>query len=149
MSHNFYAEIHLHITWHTKNSLPLLAGEVEKVAHDAIRRKAISFPGVIVHALDGVENHVHIAISIPPTLRISDFIGQVKGYSSHAINEVFRGTERFEWQAGYGVLSFGTGNLSWVVHYILNQKSHHAQHKTFDRLERVAIEDGGDEPVPA
>ena len=28
-----------------------------------------------------------------------------------------------EWQAGYGVVSFGTKNLEWVKAYVRNQRS--------------------------
>lgn len=141
MSHTFYSEINLHLTWHVKHNRPALTPELEKVAHDAIRLKALSFRGVVVHAVNGTEDHIHLAVSIPPTVLISEFVGQVKGYSSHAINEAVAGQgERFAWQTGYGVVSFGTGDLQWVVQYIEKQKEHHAKNKTFDRLEQVPAE---------
>jgi putative transposase len=46
-----------------------------------------------------------------------------------------------EWQAGYGVVIFGTQNLPWVKRYIQRQKAHHAKGTIEDRLERItAIE---------
>jgi hypothetical protein len=48
-----------------------------------------------------------------------------------------------EWQAGYGVVSFGTRALEWVCGYVRNQKEHHARGTVFDRLERIASDDGG------
>jgi putative transposase len=146
MSHAFYSEIHLHITWHTKANRPTLTPEVEKEAHAAIRRKATSHRGVVVHAVDGTEDHVHVAVSIPPNVTISEFIGQLKGYSSHAINQAFADRlDRFEWQVGYGVVSFGTRNLKWVVAYVNRQKEHHAKKTTFARLEQT--QEKGDEPA--
>jgi hypothetical protein len=69
---------------------------------------------------------------------ISTFIGELKGGSSHAINQTFPAlVERFAWQVGYGVVSFGTRDLKWVVHYIRNQKEHHACGNVQDRLERI------------
>ncbi len=44
---------------------------------------------------------------------------------------------RFAWQAGYGVVSFGSKDLPWVTDYIHNQREHHAAGKTHDRLERI------------
>ena len=32
MSHNYYSEINLHLTWHTKDSLPLLTPQVQALA---------------------------------------------------------------------------------------------------------------------
>jgi len=47
-----------------------------------------------------------------------------------------------EWQNGYGIVSFGTKDLKWVVRYVLNQKEHHKTGKVFKRLESVEKEDG-------
>src|SRR4051794_30514467 len=108
MSHG-YSEIHLHIVWRTKNSEPLLFGDVEAEAYAAIRRKALEHKGVLVRALNGVENHVHLAVTVPPTLTPSTFIGQLKGASAHEVNaRHVPNRPTFAWQAGYGVLSFGT-----------------------------------------
>jgi hypothetical protein len=42
-----------------------------------------------------------------------------------------------QWQSGYGVVSFGTGDLPWVKAYIADQKEHHRVGKIADRLERI------------
>lgn len=48
-----------------------------------------------------------------------------------------------QWQKGYGIVSFGTKDLKWVMNYVLNQKEHHSKGAIYDRLER--IEDDDDE----
>jgi putative transposase len=45
-----------------------------------------------------------------------------------------------DWQDGYGVVSFGTKDLPWIVEYIQNQKEHHAKGTIRDRLERFSID---------
>jgi hypothetical protein len=68
---------------------------------------------------------------------ISDFVGQLKGASSHEINQKLSQRDKIlQWQSGYGVVSFGTGDLDWVIDYVRRQKEHHAQGKIHDRLER-------------
>jgi REP element-mobilizing transposase RayT len=67
---------------------------------------------------------------------ISDFIGALKGASSHDANQKF-GSKVLQWQTGYGVVSFGTGDLKWVTDYVRNQKEHHAHNRTVARLERI------------
>ncbi|HVS39131.1 MAG TPA: IS200/IS605 family transposase [Gemmataceae bacterium] len=136
MSHNYYSEIHLHIVWHTKLSQPLLSPDVETAAHTSVRARTLSEQGVLFHAIGGTENHVHVALAIPPTLLISEFIGRLKGGSSHEVNHVF-GPGRLQWQNGYGVVSFGTRVLEWVKDYVRNQKQHHAVGRIYERLERV------------
>ena len=142
MAQNYYAEINLHITWHTKDSAPMLRDDVETLVHCHLRKKALEAREVLVHAIGGTHDHVHIALSIPPTLLISDYVGQLKGSSSHEANQrLGLHGKVLEWQAGYGVVSFGMGDLQWVVRYIENQRSHHARGKAVDRLERITEPD--------
>jgi putative transposase len=142
MSRNYYSEIHLHLTWHTKDSLPLLTPDTEPLAHRYIKQRIIHTPGARVHEIGGTETHVHVAVTIPPTLLISDFIGQLKGSSSHEVNEqlAMRG-KVLQWQTGYGVVSFGAKQLPWVTDYIRNQREHHHLGTIRDRLERVTQSD--------
>ncbi len=138
MGHNYYSEINLHLTWHTKDSVPLLAERVESLAHRCIRQKLVNTPGVFVHEIGGTETHVHVAITVSPTLLISEFVGQLKGTSSHEVNEQLGlHGKQLQWQAGYGVVSFGTADLDWVKEYIRNQREHHANGQIHDRFERI------------
>ncbi|MCI0639801.1 MAG: transposase [Verrucomicrobia subdivision 3 bacterium] len=83
-----------------------------------------------------------MAVSIAPTILISDFIWKIKGASSHEVNQKLGGQRKIlEWQAGYGVVSFGTKDLPWVKQLIQNQKEHHRVGKTVDQLERIAREE--------
>jgi REP element-mobilizing transposase RayT len=117
--------------------LPLLTPQVEPLAHRFIRKRIIETPGAFVHEIGGIETHVHLAVSVPPTLLISEFIGQLKGGTSHDVNQQFGREKVLEWQTGYGAVSFGTRRLDWVLDYIRNQREHHAQGTVHDRLERI------------
>ena len=79
MSRDYYSEINLHLVWHTKNSLPLLTPTVEPLTHRLLRKRIIDTPEVFVHEIGGTETHVHLAVTIPPTLTVSEWIGQMKG----------------------------------------------------------------------
>jgi putative transposase len=138
MSRNYYSEINLHLTWHTKESLPLLTPQVRDAVYRFVRQRIINTPGAFVHEIGGIENHIHLAISVPPTLLIGEFVGQLKGASSHEVNEQLglQGS-KLQWQAGYGVVSYGTRDLEWVKEYVRNQEEHHASGRLFDRLERI------------
>jgi putative transposase len=151
MSRNYYSEINLHLVWHTKSSLPLLTPQVEPFVHHYLRGRVINAEGAFVHAVGGTETHVHLAVTVAPTVLISDLIGQLKGASAHEANRQFgRGRKVLEWQTGYGVVSFGTKGLDWVVAYIRNQREHHARGTVHDRLERItAMEDESAAPAAA
>jgi putative transposase len=141
MSGNYYSEINLHLTWHTKESIPLITDRIEPVLQHYLRQRIINTPGIFVHEIGGTETYIHIALTIQPTLHISDFIGQLKGASSHEINQKLSQSDKIlQWQSGYGIVSFGTGDLDWVIDYVRRQKEHHTQGKTHDRLERINSE---------
>src|SRR3982074_2702848 len=145
MSRRAYSEINLHFVWHVKSSLPTITAEIEPGLYRFIRNYALKIPGLIFHEVGGIETHVHIAVTIPPTLQISEWIGQVKGASSHYVNHQLANRKILDWQTGYGVVSLGTKDLEWVVNYIRNQKEHHKKGTTVERLERITHdeEDGG------
>jgi REP element-mobilizing transposase RayT len=93
--------------------------------------------GGFVHAIGGIEDHVHLAVSIPPKIAPAKFIGDVKGNSSHYVNHVIKPDFEFYWQDEYGVSSFGERNLASVVRYIHNQKGHHADGTLIAAMERM------------
>jgi REP element-mobilizing transposase RayT len=137
MPRNVYAEINLHLTWHTKRSAPVLTETIENRLNHYLQHRILQTPGVVFHAVGGTETHIHLAVSIPPTLLISEWVGQLKGASSYYINHKIANRKLLDWQSGYGVVSFGTKDLPWVVNYVRNQKQHHARGTVHERLEKI------------
>ena len=132
------SEINLHLVWHTKQSLPLLTSTVEPIAHRYLKKRIVRTKGAFVHEIGGTETHVHLAVSIPPTLKISDWIGELKGGTTYDVNQKIGERRKvLQWQTGYGVVSFGSGDLEWVLSYIRNQREHHQRGTVHERLERV------------
>lgn len=135
MPKNVYSEINLHMTWHTKNNNPILTNSIEQRLHHYLEHETRKSKDVFFHAVNGTENHVHLVATIPPSLLISEWIGKLKGGSSFYINHEIANRKLLDWQDGYGVVSFGTKDLKWVIDYVKNQKEHHARGTTIDRLE--------------
>jgi putative transposase len=117
--------------------VPLLTPEVERLAR-LIKKRIMDTPGAFYHEVGGIETHVHVVVTVQPTLTISEFIGQLKGGTSHDVNQAMgRQQNVLEWQKGYGVVSFGTRDLPWVIEYVRNQRGHHARGTIQERLKRV------------
>jgi REP element-mobilizing transposase RayT len=131
-----YWQLFYHAVWATQYREPVLGAEVEPFAHDLIRDKAKEL-GAVVHALNGMEDHVHLVISIPPKLAPAFFIGQVKGASSTRLNQSRRLGRPFFWQDEYAVFSLDAKRLPHHVAYVDNQKLHHARATTIPALERT------------
>ena len=113
----------------------MITAKIEDRLYHYLTHKIIETEGAVLHAIGGIETHIHIATSVTSNLLISEWIGKLKGSSSHYINHEVQ-PKALEWQRGYGIVSFGTKDLPWVIDYIKNQKEHHRRGNVLDRLER-------------
>ena len=136
--------MYFHLVWRTKTSMPLLNAKVEPLTHKYLVHRALQTPGVLVHAVGGIEDHVHMAVSLPPTVEPARWIGELKGSCSHEINHGASGLGSLAWQTGYGIVTFGKGDLPWVVEYIQNQREHHQRGSVVARLEEIEVPEGGE-----
>ena len=72
-----------------------------------------------------MSDHVHLLVSIPPTVAVTDIIGRIKGKSSRILREEFPSlTTKLPtlWTRGKFVSSCGTVSLEAVMRYIEGQK---------------------------
>jgi putative transposase len=132
-----YCQLFYHLVWATKRRQPLLTAEVEPEIHGYLRSKAIGLEAV-VYALNGVADHVHLVVSIPPKVAVATFVGQVKAVASTHFNVAHRARGvKFAWQEEYGAFSFDAKRLPNLIAYVERQKQHHAHHSTIPILERT------------
>jgi REP element-mobilizing transposase RayT len=76
-------------------------------------------------AVGGIEDHVHLLLSIPSTLSIAKAMQRIKGGSSKWVHDTFAERKDFEWQVGYGAFSVGISQIDETKVYIANQREHH------------------------
>ena len=132
-----FTKLFYHIVWATKNREPIITSSIEYLLFEHIAKKAIGLGG-IVHALNGISDHVHLIVSIPVSIPISKFIGQVKGVSSTKINKSGLSDGYFSWQSEYSVFSISEKELSFYIRYVENQKHHHKEGTFKDSLEKFS-----------
>ena len=137
-----YWRLHYHAVWACKNRQPLITSDLEPQLHKYLLGKCIELGG-IMHAVGGIEDHAHVAFSLPPKFAVADFIDKLKGASSHWVTHVLHHPDEFEWQRGYGVVSFGGKNMSQVIAYVQNQRKHHKRETTNIIMERWSEDEDG------
>ncbi len=120
-----YWKCYYHVIWSTKHREPAILPAYEAVLFEAIQLKAQELKCSVL-AVNGVADHVHVAMMIPPAMAAGTCVGNLKGASSHTINNNFEREKRFRWQEGYGIISFGERALDSIVDYVNRQKEHHA-----------------------
>ena len=86
----------------------------------------------VAEIVGGVEDHVHLLVSMRPMHRISDVLRDLKKDSTNWVRANF--DRSFIWQEGYSVFTVSPSNLKGVRNYIANQKSHHAKRSYVEEL---------------
>lgn len=75
--------------------------------------------------INGVEDHVHLLVSLKSKHRLDYFLRDLKAESSAWIHREI--TRIFDWQKGYGAFSVSPMAVPAVSRYIENQKVHHGR----------------------
>jgi REP element-mobilizing transposase RayT len=119
-----YVSSYFHCVFSTK--------ERQRLITPALRERLWPFLGGIARqnkmkALEvgGVEDHVHILLSLPSTMAISKALQLIKGGSSKWIHENLPEHRLFAWQEKYGAFSVSVSLLDKTIQYIKGQEQHH------------------------
>ena len=114
-----------HIVFIPKYRRKIMYGEVKKATGE-ILRKLCEMKGVTLLAGTVCTDHVHIYVSIPPKLAVSEFMGYLKGKSALMLFDRFPqhrtpGKRNF-WARGYYAVTVGNVNEDTIKQYIKEQE---------------------------
>ncbi len=119
-----YTQIFYQIVFGTKNREKVLTKpnreELFKYIWGIIKNKS-SHP----YMINGIEDHLHIALSLHPTVSLSSLVKDIKLASSQYIKENNLFINFPGWQEGYGAFTYSIKEKDNVVEYIKNQEEHH------------------------
>ena len=129
MSHSL-TKIWIHAVFGTKDRRPLISPLIADELYCHMKRHLEDDFNCRVSGMNGTIDHVHILFLLDPHTAIKDIIKNIKGESSHWINQKDFLKNKFAWQVGYGAFSVSDSTADIVKRYIENQKEHHRK-KTF------------------
>lgn len=121
---NTFTQIYLHLVFAVQSRISLIQPEWKDELYKYITG-IIQNNGHKLIAINGMPNHLHIAVGYKPHQLIPDLLQDIKGYSSKWINRKKFVRGKFNWQEGYGAFSFSHSQIDRVVKYINNQEQHH------------------------
>jgi putative transposase len=126
---NTYTQIHLHLIFAVQNRKSLIQNSWKDRLYEYITGIVQQNTHKMI-IINGMPDHLHIAIGMRPTQSLSDLMQDIKGNSSKWINDNKLATGKFQWQEGYGAFSYNKSLLPKLIDYIKNQEAHHKK-KTF------------------
>ena len=118
------SNILIHIIFSTKKRQPLILPEITQELYSYMAGIARAHESY-VHEIGGIEDHVHLLVSLPRTLPLSLLVEDVKKGSSKWIKTKGNLYSHFAWQNGYGAFSIGQSGYEGLRKYIQTQKNHH------------------------
>ena len=112
-SHSIHS-LQVHLVWITKYRYHVLQGDVQLRCRDILRQVCNSLD---IQILKGVvsKDHIHLHLSYPPKLSISDMVKRLKGRSSRLLLSEFPELHRRYWGNHFWAIGYGcwsTGNLT-------------------------------------
>ena len=123
-AHSVY-DLKYHIVWITKYRKPILRGTIGKRVRELIRQTSASME---VYILKGhvAKDHVHLLVSVPPKIAVSEIVKRLKGRSSRKMLQEYAELRqeywgRHLWARGYFVASTGNVTEEMVAEYIEKQ----------------------------
>jgi REP element-mobilizing transposase RayT len=138
---NTYTNLNYHIIYSTKGRAAFIAPTFEEQLW-AYMAGIAKDNDCFVHRIGGIEDHVHLVLSIPASLAVARLVQLVKGGSSRWIHESYPTLAHFGWQDGYAAFTVSRSVLPEVIHYAANQREHHRQ-RTFTEEYRLFLERHG------
>jgi putative transposase len=139
LSHTYFQNV-MHVVFSTKDRRRIIPAEMKERLW-SYTAGICKRQNIFVHAIGGVEDHIHLLLQFPATIAVSDAIKKIKANSSGWLADEIG---KFAWQAGYGAFGVSKSNTASVVKYIKNQEQHHRK-MTFEQefvalLEKHGIE---------
>ena len=133
MSHTFH-QLYYHCVWATHSRDSLIdrswRPQLLEILNDEVRTR-----GGLPLRHNAMPNHAHLLVRLPPTVLVSEFIGQVKGATSFRVNRDVHPKFKLRWQEGYGVITVRRDEVEKVANYIDHQEEHHRKGKLSALLE--------------
>jgi putative transposase len=131
-----YSALWVHLIWSTKNRQPIISQKLKYKLYDQIREICID-KTYHLDFINGIEDHIHLLISLSPKFSVSNVVKDIKGVSQRWVVESGLIEEYFEWQDGYAVVSVSPYNVQRVRNYIRNQEKHHKKMTAEDELNNI------------
>ena len=128
--------LYLHLVWATWDRLPLITPNIETPLYHCIQQEAQEQTCKVL-ALNGIADHIHLFVTLPTTITIANLVKQVKGVSSHFVNDQLQPSTQFKWQGYYGAFTVSRWDVDKIIQYIKGQKEHHRTNNLWPEWEET------------
>jgi len=126
----------MHIVFSTDERRPLIRNDMKTRLHAYLGGIARE-NAMVSLAVGGIEDHVHLLMSLNRTISVAKAVQLLKAGSSKRINDTFPDYGKFSWQKGYGAFSVSISRRDQTADYIHNQVEHHKKFNFAEEFRRL------------
>lgn len=128
-----YTQFLYQIIFSPKGRQPVLKKE-NRLELFNILALAISRMNCHLYQINGTENHIHILLSVHPTVAVSSLVKSIKAAGQNYIKLKSLYPDFPGWQDGYSAFSYSLDRKEILINYIKNQEIHHLKVSFQDEL---------------
>jgi putative transposase len=121
---NTFTQLYVHYVFAVQDRLCLINNKWQDNLYKYING-IIDQQGHKLYVINGMNDHIHILISMTPKQAPSDLMYHLKRSSSLWINQSRLSAGKFSWQEGFGAFSLGKSQLPEKIKYIEDQQQQH------------------------
>jgi REP element-mobilizing transposase RayT len=132
-----YTRIIYQIVLSTKHRRPTMLGQPERERLFLCIRQQLEYRRCHFYQIGGVEDHLHIVLSLHPSVALSSLVKDIKLGASAFIKAVNLFPYFDYWQVGYGAFTYTPKALPRLIPYVRNQVAHHRGETSADELRRL------------
>jgi REP element-mobilizing transposase RayT len=136
-----YTCLHYHLVFSTKNRGPSITPEIRQRLWEYLGGIVRNAGGIPIQ-IGGIEDHVHLLVTLRQQPALADFMRELKAGSSGWVHDTFPDTPEFWWQTGYGAFTVSHSARDDVRNYIANQEEHHKTMTYQDELRALLKKHG-------
>jgi REP element-mobilizing transposase RayT len=134
----FYS-LHFHVVFSTKERRPLIRSEWRPRLHEYLGG-TIRGLGQTAEAVGGVEDHVHLLLSLKTTDAPAEVIRELKKAST--VWAAANYERLFAWQEGYAIFTVSRTHCPLARGYIARQEEHRRRLPFLDELKQLLQKNG-------
>jgi putative transposase len=136
-----YTKLLYHIVFRTKYGKYTIPEQYEKELYAYILG-IINNKKSKLYRIGGIENHIHLLVDIHPTFAVSDFMKELKEYSSKWLSSNTNFPNFEGWAVSFAGFTYNLNDKQTIIDYIKNQKAHHKSVSFEEEYRQLLIENG-------
>lgn len=121
---NYNTKLLIHAVFSTNKLEKLLTESIERHVFKYIDDQCKYLKSPLI-AINGTIDHIHLLVLLSHDKSVAELLHQIKGASSHSINQNNFLKVKFAWQRGYSAFSVSESQVEKTVEFIRNQKIKH------------------------